>query len=222
MILCFVLVAAPLKLLLNQVPELYGNLKANEFVYHKDFGNLEKLLSDKKELNRSSETGFTPLMVTAHLGNEKYFEILRQQGASLNGEVNYPKDKFLHQRNLFHLALIGKNPEIVAKLLSEKNLNESINGVSPLHIASWNCSPKIIDLLILKGAHLNARNKKGKTPLHIASENNCLKGAMALLESGADPNLRDESGKLAFDYAKDAGNDLAYYLEKKSRGPAGK
>ena len=51
-----------------------------------------------------------------------------------------------------------------------------------------------MELVLTKGAAVNARNSMGETPLHLAS-NNRLKGVMELLLAHkADVNVRDKSG----------------------------
>jgi len=83
-------------------------------------------------------------------------------------------------------------------------------GDTPLHWAMIEPEPEIVNLLIAKGAAVNARNKKGETALHILArpltiiEEQPL-GAekrevfLALLASGAGIGIRDNSGTSSWD-----------------------
>lgn len=42
--------------------------------------------------------------------------------------------------------------------------------MEPLHNAAWHNSTKTAELLILKGADVNAKENKGRTPLKLAVE----------------------------------------------------
>ena len=55
----------------------------------------------------------------------------------------------------------------------------------------------VVELLIERGADINAKNKEGRTPLMEAAENRHEVVARILLSHGAEVNARDKSGKTA-------------------------
>ena len=98
------------------------------------------------------------------------------------------------------------------KQIKERNLN--LNNLTPLHTAARNNSIKIGELLISKGANINAKdiilsnynksfliileqiqernlNKNNKTPLHYAAEKDSIKIGELLISKGADINAKD-------------------------------
>lgn len=89
--------------------------------------------------------------------------------------------------------LLFKNVEIID--LADKN------GRTPTILAASEGHLAIIDILIEKGADLNAQDRDGLTALSWA----CLKGhynaALALLEQKVDVNHADQSGRTALDLA---------------------
>ncbi len=95
----------------------------------------------------------------------------------------------------------------------------------PIHYASNFCKPKMVDLLIEMKAELNVKDKLGRTPLHLAAKSGCFASVALLLDAGADSKIEDNERKLATDYAETYGymsKELAFYIDKRSRRPAGK
>ncbi|MCC6005912.1 MAG: ankyrin repeat domain-containing protein, partial [Thermofilum sp.] len=63
---------------------------------------------------------------------------------------------------------------------------------TPLHLAALVDNWEVAELLIEKGAYVNARNNRGWTPLHIAAYWNYPELAELLIEKGADVNAKIE------------------------------
>jgi hypothetical protein len=77
---------------------------------------------------------------------------------------------------------------------------------------------QVAELLIEKGAYVNAQNNRGWTPLHIAAYWNRKDIAKLLLENGANPTVGDSSGKTPKDAAIEAGNEeIAKLIESWQR-----
>ena len=54
----------------------------------------------------------------------------------------------------------GSKTNVGRQLLVKNN-----KGWTPLHIAAWNGSKEMFEILILNGADINLKNNRGKTPL---------------------------------------------------------
>lgn len=61
-------------------------------------------------------------------------------------------------------SLIQSDPTIINKIVNEE-------GDTPLHIACLEEKIDLVELLIKRGADINASNKSGLSPLHYASTN---------------------------------------------------
>jgi ankyrin repeat protein len=72
----------------------------------------------------------------------------------------------------------------------------SVDGWTPLHLAAYFGHTKIAEMLISRGAIVNAcsRNSTGNTPLHAALAGNHKLVAGLLLGHGADVNAADAAG----------------------------
>ena len=75
---------------------------------------------------------------------------------------------------------------------------------------------EIAELLLSKGAEVNAKSNNGRTPLHTAAYQNQQEVTKLLLSAGADPNIKDIEGKTAIDFAKQFGNVTIAQLLSKS------
>lgn len=64
-----------------------------------------------------------------------------------------------------------------------------------------------VELLLLRGASVHARNKYGNTPLHRASAQGCVDAAAILLDNGADINSKNDDGETPLHRAVANGRD---------------
>lgn len=207
------------------IPEDYQGTPLLRSVYSRDLKEVKELLKEGHDVNEANDYGNSPLMVAAFTGNFNLFQLLLEHKASLSGEV---KKGYKKGMNLFQLSVHGANKDLVKFLLAKgfnpDDLNK-INKNSALHVAARDCDTKMVDYLIKKKAKIHLKNEEGQTPLHLAAKRRCFGTIVSLIESGADPLAKDKEGKLALDYIeKDRyrSKELAYYLEKRSRAPAGK
>ncbi len=220
------LVIGPFQFIDFGIPTVYQGSAMTASVYKKDYKAIENALVKGESLNHANPHGFTPIMVAANEGNAKMFKFLLEKGADLKGNVKFEKSA-LQGMNIFSLALNGGELSIIQELMDQGfdvNHVASDYGHTPLHLASKHCKAPIVDLLIEKKAYVNAVNKKNETALHWASKRKCFGTVVSLIEAGANPLVKTEKGKLAKDLIdnKQYQKDLAYYLEKRTRQPAGK
>ncbi|CAG0897501.1 unnamed protein product [Cyprideis torosa] len=94
---------------------------------------------------------------------------------------------------------------VVVELLlahgADPNIANSGDETSPLHHAK---SAETAELLIAKGAEVNAKDRRGKTPLFEATENHHHSVVEVLLANGADPNIADEDERSPLHRARSA------------------
>jgi len=129
----------------------------------------------------------------------------------------------------------GDSPLYLATLLGDKKLVEAlidrgadINyagvGVGPgetaLHGAIAEKHRDIAELLIKKGANVNARNSRSaRTPLHfLAASLDDRKLAELMIKHGADVNARDKNSQTPLSFATKAGNDQVAEVLRQNSG----
>lgn len=112
----------------------------------------------------------------------------------LTGDPDMASDYTEDGWTLLHLA---PTAEIAELLLSHGAEIDAANrhkvfgpGNRPLHAAVYMDRLDVVELLIARGADVNATDDAGWTPLHLAVANGRLETAQRLLEAGADPNAR--------------------------------
>ena len=106
-------------------------------------------------------------------------------------------------------------------MYTKEELFEIINCVNsdaftPLHLASSEGHPHLIEILVQFGAQIDARNNNFRTPLHIA----CLRGHLtvikALVTAGADINAKDVDNNTPTHFCSEYGHSfcLKFILTK--------
>ena len=86
---------------------------------------------------------------------------------------------------------------IVSLLPKYINRADTQNGNLALHLAAQNGHYEIVDLLISRGAKLDAKNFNGNTALHMSMEYGFDNVSTLLLQKGADPNVKNDEGNAA-------------------------
>jgi hypothetical protein len=91
-----------------------------------------------------------------------------------------------------HRAVFNRDAALIEKLLDEgENVNEvEAAGNTPLHCAAYDGWREGVDLLVARGAKLNASNNAGDTPYIWAQNMLNDECAEALKTHGADPEYR--------------------------------
>lgn len=98
-----------------------------------------------------------------------------------------------------HDVIARGNMEVVKTLLDkDPSLIKALDGKkkTPLHSAVTYKQIEAMQLLLEKGADINARDITGMTPLHVAAMLGRRDEAAWLLEHGADPAIMDDYGDM--------------------------
>lgn len=80
-------------------------------------------------------------------------------------------------------------------------LGPSDRNATPLHLAAQINRKEVVEILLTKGALINAKNISEETPLHIASLQGHSEIVTILLDNGADKEARDSYGYTPLHYA---------------------
>ena len=105
---------------------------------------------------------------------------------------------------------------------ADVNAKDDDFGWTALHIAAMSTIDEqleIAELLISRGAEVNAKDNNGRTPLHEAARHSSAKEISALLiAKGADINAKESSGLTPLDYSE---NDNLHEIFRKHGGKTG-
>jgi len=81
------------------------------------------------------------------------------------------------------------------------------SGLTPLHNASHECKPEVVNMLLRNGADLDACDTEtGLRPLHMAAKKGCLQACELLVRHGAEINAQTHKGATALHLAAHAGH----------------
>jgi ankyrin repeat protein len=81
------------------------------------------------------------------------------------------------------------------------NLTDFDNKSTPLHYAASNGGRPTLEMLVRRGANINAQNKHGRTALHYLVSSRYDVVALWLIRAGADINIHDRKGLSPLDLA---------------------
>jgi len=168
---------------------------------------LKPVLAAGFDPNTTDERGNTGLMIALREGCFEVAEVLLSQP-----QVRIDQANASGETPVMMAALRGQ-AVWVARLL-DRGAAVNREGWTPLHYAASGPEPKVIGLLLERGARIDALSANGTTPLMMAAGYGVQDGAEVLLRRGADTGLRNARGLSAADFARRAGRDaLAARLE---------
>jgi ankyrin repeat protein len=92
--------------------------------------------------------------------------------------------------------------------LLERGAQVQKEGWSPIHYAATGPEPKLVAMLLDKGASINAESPNRSTPLMMASRYGAEASVDLLLARGADARRRNDLDLSAIDFARQGGRDF--------------
>ncbi len=169
---------------------------------------VQLLLAAGAEVNAEDNRGNRPLhdLFGSHRDDESLWELIDYLGVVIEERsedpfqpARTPGGKEEREQRMGVLGILLKHGADVNAV--------GENGLTPLHIAARAGCTRAVEVLIDRGADLNARSRAipqygdpqpaGQTPLLLALRSGYLNVAQLLIDRGADVNATDETGETA-------------------------
>ena len=211
-----------------------------EAIQSGDAARIATLLDAEPSLaNARNDQGTSVLAFSAYVRKPEITALLETRGAEVDifaaamlGRADTVADLLAGNKGLatlisrdgwtaLHLAAFFGHVDAARELLNKGAIVDarSTNTMknTPLHAAAAGRSLAVVNLLIDRGADINARQHGAWAPLHSAASNGDLAMVTALVEAGADTSGRAENQQLPLDLALTKGHQAVVdFLE--SRG----
>ncbi|XP_031761151.1 ankyrin-3 isoform X7 [Xenopus tropicalis] len=134
-------------------------------------------VESKMMVNRTTESGFTPLHIAAHYGNINVATLLLNRGAAVD---------FTARNDItpLHVASKRGNANMVKLLLDRgsKIDAKTRDGLTPLHCGARSGHEQVVGMLLDRGAPILSKTKNGLSPLHMATQGDHLNCVQLLLQ----------------------------------------
>ncbi len=137
----------------------------------------------------------TGLMIAAWEGNLPMMELFVSRGADVNKTNN------VGEQAILHAAWKGRLEAVKWLLDHGAKLERAPREWTPLHYAAFSGHTEVVDLLVGRGADINARSTNGSTPLMMAVYEGREAMVSQLLHLGADRSLRNDYDEGALEWA---------------------
>jgi len=159
--------------------------------------------------NARDESGQPALSLAVREGSDRVVDVLLR-----NPQLDLNARNSVGETPLMFAALKGRFE--LAQRMIEQGASIRQDGWNPLHYAASGPEPKIVALLLQRGAPIEARSPNGTTALMMAARYGSEQSVTLLLEQHADASARNERGMNAADFARSADREaLAKRLESR-------
>ena len=178
------------------------------------------LIENGADAQAPSAAGFLPLQFAAQQGNLAIVRELLDRGVPVDAQGGDGSTALLVAIDSGVLALFapdaaaGREHEAIVRLLIDRgaDVNAAQAGRTPLHSAVWTAQPRLVDLLLAKGALVDARmtrplpavgrtlgnpfnvSQVGATPFWLAAKFADVPLMRRLVDAGANPTLAADDG----------------------------
>ncbi|XP_055360042.1 ankyrin-3-like isoform X27 [Betta splendens] len=133
-------------------------------------------VESKMMVNRTTESGFTPLHIASHYGNINVATLLLNRGAAVDFKAR-------NDITPLHVASKRGNSNMV-RLLVERGAKidaRTKDGLTPLHCGARSGHEQVVEMLLDRGAPILSKTKNGLSPLHMATQGDHLNCVQLLL-----------------------------------------
>lgn len=176
-----------------------------------DPGTVRGLVQKGFDPNSLDPKGQPGLTVAIQRDSRRVLEALLAEPST---DVNQPNAA---GETALMLAAIRGDLALCERLL-ERGGRVDRPGWAPLHYAASGPNPKAVELLLARGADIDAQSPNGSTPLMMAARYGSEESVRLLLARGADPTRLNERQLGAADFARLGGREsLAVRLQSLRR-----
>lgn len=165
-----------------------------------DVSGLRRLLDQGMDPNSRDPKGQPALAVAIRRESPRAFGLLLARPETDVNALNAAGESALM------LAAIAGDVEACERLI-ERGARVDKPGWSPLHYAASGPEPRVVRLLLERGAAIDAEAPNGSTALMMATQHGPEATIELLLARGADTRRRNQRGLQAIDLAEQAGRD---------------
>ena len=176
----------------NQATAVGGFFPLGDAAENGDPEMIRVLVAAGADLNQALTSGYTALHTAAEAS---HFDCVRELIAA-KADVNKPTRNKITP--IILAAQMGRKDIVLALLDAGADQK---NPAWAIGMAGMCGNPEVIELLLARGADVNARLPDGATALMNAGGNGEEESVRVLLKHGADPTLKSKEGKTALDYA---------------------
>ena len=167
-----------------------------------DIKKVQELINSGVAVNSVGVGNFTPLYWALKKGSKEGFKMLLENGAN-------PNLLWKDGGSVIHYSAAMDDLDFLSLCLrynGDAELSDGVEGKTPIFYAVEEKRVKNIELLLARGANINALDSSQSTPLVFAAMLNQYDMVHYLLQAGGDPAIKNRWGK-----------GLNYLLEKSSR-----
>jgi len=165
-----------------------------------DADSVASLLQRGFDPNAHDEGGQTAICLAVREKSDRVIDVLLK-----HPQLDINSRNGVGETALMLVALQGRLE--LAQRLIQQGASISQDGWNPLHYAATGPEPKIVALLLQRGAPIEARSPNGTTALMMAAGYGSEESVTLLLAQHADATTRNERGLNASDFARLAGRE---------------